>query len=186
MTDCPEMKIVLKCSARAEKMHNAAIRMIQDNIDSPSMGCEVGILRGELSLKLLQKLNNLTLYMVDCYLADRYRNTSAMKIMMQLAFVNTLKYEDRRIFLVGKSLQVSCLVEDESLDFVYIDAAHDEKSVTTDIDAWYPKVRKGGLVSGHDYANYHTTGVRRAINKFARNNDYKVQVIKSNWWFVKR
>ena len=44
------------------------------------------------------------------------------------------------------------LYEDESLDFVFIDAEHDYKSVTKDIAAWRGKVRKGGLICGHDYS----------------------------------
>jgi predicted O-methyltransferase YrrM len=39
---------------------------------------------------------------------------------------------------------------DNSLDFVFIDAAHDLESVTKDIAAWWPKVREGGLLAGHD------------------------------------
>jgi len=41
--------------------------------------------------------------------------------------------------------------KDESLDFVYIDGAHDFQNVTNDIIEWSKKVRKGGVISGHDY-----------------------------------
>jgi predicted O-methyltransferase YrrM len=40
---------------------------------------------------------------------------------------------------------------DKQLDFVYIDGLHDFKSVIDDIAAWYPLVRKGGVVGGHDF-----------------------------------
>jgi len=43
---------------------------------------------------------------------------------------------------------------DESLDFVYIDADHSYNAVKEDIAAWAPKVRRGGIVAGHDY--YYT------------------------------
>jgi len=42
--------------------------------------------------------------------------------------------------------------EDGSLDFVYIDGHHGFKYVTEDIFEWSKKVRKGGIISGHDYA----------------------------------
>ena len=42
-------------------------------------------------------------------------------------------------------------VPDESLDFVYIDAMHEFDYMMVDIILWTPKVRKGGIVSGHDY-----------------------------------
>ncbi len=41
--------------------------------------------------------------------------------------------------------------EDESLDFVFIDGNHDFEYVVEDICKWTKKVRKGGIVSGHDY-----------------------------------
>ena len=40
---------------------------------------------------------------------------------------------------------------DNSLDFVFIDAAHDYESVKKDINAWYPKIKKEGILAGHDY-----------------------------------
>ena len=42
-------------------------------------------------------------------------------------------------------------VPDGSLDFVYIDANHEQTFVTQDLRAWHPKVRAGGIMSGHDY-----------------------------------
>ena len=53
---------------------------------------------------------------------------------------------------------------DESLDFVFIDAAHDYESVTKDLKAWYPKVKKGGVIAGHDYRR--DCGAFYAVNDF--------------------
>jgi predicted O-methyltransferase YrrM len=43
---------------------------------------------------------------------------------------------------------------DNSLDFVYIDAGHRFDDVVQDIIKWTKKVRKGGIISGHDYMEY--------------------------------
>ncbi len=64
--------------------------------------------------------------------------------------------------------------EDESLDFVYIDGNHAAPWVDDDIREWSKKVRKGGVVSGHDYArvrgNEHEDSSRwaviQALNKY--------------------
>jgi predicted O-methyltransferase YrrM len=50
------------------------------------------------------------------------------------------------------SVEASKLYSDESLDFVFIDASHDFESVKEDIQHWLPKVKKGGILAGHDYA----------------------------------
>lgn len=51
----------------------------------------------------------------------------------------------------GYSMDVVKNFEDESLDFVYIDGNHDFINVAQDIYHWHQKVKKGGIVSGHDY-----------------------------------
>ena len=43
--------------------------------------------------------------------------------------------------------------ENEGLDFVYIDGNHDFMHATEDVWEWSKKVRKGGVISGHDYRN---------------------------------
>ncbi len=56
-----------------------------------------------------------------------------------------------RVELLRKtSLEAVKEFADESLDFVYIDANHEYTYVLHDILAWYPKVRKGGILAGDD------------------------------------
>jgi len=74
------------------------------------------------------------------------------------------------------SVEASKDFKDESLDFVYIDADHQYNSVKEDIEAWFPKVRKGGIVSGHDYVTYENYGVIKAVDEFAEKNGYKVEL----------
>jgi cephalosporin hydroxylase len=62
------------------------------------------------------------------------------------------------------SLDASKLYEDESLDFVFIDASHEYEDVLDDLNAWYPKVKKGGTIAGHDYMVFEP--VTRAVNEF--------------------
>lgn len=63
------------------------------------------------------------------------------------------------------SMDAVKVFEDESLDFVFIDGNHDFEHVVEDVAAWSRKVRKGGIVSGHDFfRNHHKRfGVKEAI-----------------------
>ena len=54
-------------------------------------------------------------------------------------------------FIKKYSSQAVKMFKDESLDFVYIDGNHDLPFIFEDILWWEKKVKKGGIVAGHDY-----------------------------------
>ena len=53
-------------------------------------------------------------------------------------------------------------IEDESLDFVFVDADHSFEGVSQDIHDWAPKVKAGGAILGHDYS---WPTVQKALNQ---------------------
>lgn len=63
--------------------------------------------------------------------------------------------------------KAAVLYQDESLDFVFIDAGHTYEAVLADIKAWLPKVKPGGVLAGHDYN--HAAGVRQAVKQMFTN-----------------
>ena len=71
---------------------------------------------------------------------------------------------------------------DNTLDFVFIDAGHDYASVIKDLNAWYPKVKIGGIISGHDYTQ-PTCGVKKAVDEFF--NDKKITELEGCWIYEK-
>jgi hypothetical protein len=62
------------------------------------------------------------------------------------------------------SVAAAALFAPRTFDLVYIDASHVEENVLADLEAWYPKVRPGGLLCGHDWNTYE--GVNRAVHIF--------------------
>lgn len=72
--------------------------------------------------------------------------------------------------------------KDESLDFVFIDAGHRYDEVKADIEAWFPKVRKGGIISGHDYVEYSDFGVIQAVDEFCAKHGYKIELTDHDMW----
>lgn len=71
---------------------------------------------------------------------------------------------------------------DESLDFVFIDAAHDYASIRKDIVAWLPKVKRGGWLGGHDYRGFWR-GVRVAVEELLPYRE--LQFMGSCWLWQK-
>jgi hypothetical protein len=83
------------------------------------------------------------------------------------------------------SLNASQYYKDRSIDFVFIDAAHDYENVKADLEAWYPKVKKGGFIGGHDYPGYD--GVVRAVNGFFMTAEYNAPLnLKDNYWWHRK
>jgi len=74
-------------------------------------------------------------------------------------------YRDAILLIIASSVSASRLFSDESLDWVHLDACHDYNSVKTDIQAWLPKVKTGGWLSGDDYDQLDWPGVCRAVEE---------------------
>lgn len=117
------------------------------------VGAEIGTYRGDYAKVLCEQNPDLKLYCIDPY--DSYKGYVRYHTQNDLS--SALKEADNKLrnykvtIRVDYSIPASKSYEDNSLDFVYIDAAHDYRSVVDDIDSWYPKVKVGGIVSGHDW-----------------------------------
>ncbi len=72
---------------------------------------------------------------------------------------------------------------DDTFDFVYLDACHCYDAVKRDIADWWPKVRPGGMLAGHDYLGE----VEAAVNSMFPNGlSYLTQEQYPSWAVVKQ
>jgi len=74
----------------------------------------------------------------------------------------------------------SKLYTDNSIDFIYIDASHDYENVKNDLIHWYPKVKIGGVIAGHDY---YREEVKRAVDEFFKDKEFKTS--EYSWIYYK-
>lgn len=65
----------------------------------------------------------------------------------------------------------SALFEDESLDFVFIDSSHEYNDVLFDLTIWYPKIKKSGIIAGHDYLPFQPNTVAEAVATFFKGKE---------------
>ena len=77
------------------------------------------------------------------------------------------------------SVDASKLYEDESLDFVFIDANHDYEPVLADVLSWLPKVKKGGIMAGHDW---QSPSVRKGVLEVLP--EQKLQISRFSWVYI--
>ena len=139
----------------------------------PLVGAEIGVNIGENAFSLLNKLNIRRLYLVDSYEKNDVRREAIKRVG---------RYGKKIKFIIKKSVDASKDVK-ESLDFVYIDADHKYDSVYQDLDAWYPLVRDGGVVCGHDVFNIKD--VLDAVKDWCVNNGILFNVEPPDWYFIK-
>jgi predicted O-methyltransferase YrrM len=129
-------------------------------------GAEIGVFKGEFSKIILKDNPGLKLKCIDIW--QDYKRHDDDSIYNYV--VEYLKGFDIEM-IKGKSLDVAKNIEDNSLDFVYIDADHHFEPVFNDVTEWSKKVKPGGIISGHDYFNGGNCGVKDAIDKYVEINN---------------
>ena len=96
-------------------------------------------------------------------------------------FTNNMKPVERyyNVFRMP-SVEAAKKFEDESLDVVFIDLTHTYESVKEDIGLWLPKVKRGGILSGHDYED-SWPGVVKAVDEML-----PTRTIMENCWIFRK
>jgi len=123
-------------------------------------GAEIGVNYGLFSRYMLDNIPDLKLISIDPWFLNRPDAQKSKKF----AFKLLKNYENCRI-IEKTSMEAVCCVPYESLDFVYIDGDHSFDAVICDLVEWTKRVRKGGIVSGHDYIQKYR-GLRTAVNTY--------------------
>ena len=151
------------------------------------VGAEIGVAEGTYALELCKAIPGLKYYGVDTWpVGGRHLIRARYKLAK-----NTLAPYDATL-IRKTSMEAVKDFEKASLDFVYIDATHYFDDVVKDIIEWTKKVKKGGIVSGHDYrAAGGVCGVIDAVNGFVHAHSYSLNLTTDSsetisWWFNKR
>lgn len=81
------------------------------------------------------------------------------------------------------SVDAAASFDEGSLDLVFLDASHDEAAVGADLRAWWPRLRAGGVLAGHDFGDRHP-GVVSASTAFARERGREIHRAAGTLWWV--
>jgi hypothetical protein len=163
-------------------------------------GVEVGVWRGDFSARILTGWNG-SMYGVDswCVHPQGYRDLrnqdqQAQEEHYQQTLKTMFPFGNRYQVMRMSSVVAAEKTWDGSLDWIYLDANHHYDFVKADLEAWYPKIHVGGLLSGHDYLNGDACntdfGVKQAVEEFVEKLSYKPQIYViaedwPSWYFLK-
>jgi hypothetical protein len=168
------------------------IQVIKDN--GYKSFIEVGVWEGKNIIEIAKKFPETNCYGIDPYDYREYGNqlfhkddkSTLLRINSETVykdtFAHTQKYKNFHLIREASS-NATRHFNNESIDVIFIDANHSYESVKNDIDLWLPKVKPGGVLSGHDYS-IAFFGVIQAVNEKLGSDNI---VIKSDatWFYYK-
>ncbi|MBF8249497.1 MAG: O-methyltransferase [Candidatus Levybacteria bacterium] len=145
-------------------------------------GAEIGVARGYFARRLCQRVPNLKMYAVDAWAPwNKATSGDAQRLEGLYRGAKERLGPYNCEIIRDWSMKAISQFANESLDFVYIDAGHDYKSAIDDIRGWSKKVKKGGIVAGHDYLepeaftfgnfNHDNYDVKKAVDDFVKENN---------------
>jgi len=122
------------------------------------IGYEIGVSNGGTFGKILKKCDNIEWHGVDPWVVcpeydkrpngkGKWNHDSNYEKVQEIVS----KYPKRAYTHRMTSVEAAKEVEDRSIDIVFIDGLHTYEGVKEDLEAWVPKIKIGGIISGHDY-----------------------------------
>ena len=178
--------------------------MLLKRLGLDGMGVEIGVQEGIFSEKILQDSNLKILYSIDpwleCNKGDYLDIANVSQEKQDRRYLNAIsrlmKFKTRSMVMRTTSEEASKFFKYETLDFVYIDALHTYKGCKEDIEIWWPKLRRGGILAGHDYLNgrfpFGIFGVKKAVDEFVKKYKLKLYVTEKSqdgglptWYLMK-
>lgn len=158
-----------------------------DKIQYGGIFVECGAWMGKSSSYLCNKAENknVEVYIIDTWLGSSSEIDSTHKIATQTDIFSIFNknmegYKFKSIR--EESEKASTLFDDNSCDIVYIDMDHSYDSVIRDIKLWFPKVKIGGFISGHDY-HPGWPDVTKAVDYFFGKDN--LLIIDDSWIYHK-
>ncbi len=175
-------------------------------------GVELGVEAGNYAATVLDKWPSCVEYVMvdvwgplDNYIDKANRPQEDQEALLGQALVSIAKHFNKVFFCRNLTTRCAQFFEDGHFDWVYVDARHDKKGVAEDLATWWPKVRRGGLMCGHDFVtqwegpaltgqrwdvNFDGTvdptggAVRAAVEEFARAKRRQLQLTykETSWW----
>ncbi len=195
----------MKCGLNSQRMDLYELTSRNDigkvlDAAKASVGVEVGVAFGENAEVILKGSAILRLYLVDPWnyvpnedptgFADAIKDWAGC---YEYAKAKMDAFGGRAVMIRTDSVSAAAGFTDGSRDFVYIDANHMRPMIDKDLAAWWPKVRKGGILGGHDYHMVdrpdYKCEVKAAVDKFFADKGYAIHVTTEDqdpsWYVIK-
>lgn len=157
--------------------------------NKPIKGCEIGFGLGQNCLNLLNILNIEQLYSIDPLIGKPYMDLKG-EVFSHVNKPNLYKYIKKTFsnvkFLEFTSDEAIKHIPINSLDFVYIDGLHTYNQCLKDLINYYPLIKQGGFIGGHDFTRACEEGVIKAVLNFSQQIHQAPTIKIPDYWFTKK
>ena len=158
---------------------------------------EVGVWLGKslsyLGVEIINSGKNIDLLCVDTWKGSKEHDTpenvggydyfNALKqdrfFEMFLTKIDPIKHIVKPI--KNTSIEAAKTFLDNSIDFLFLDASHEYPDVINDLISWYPKIKNGGILAGHDY---DWESVKSAVDTFCKIKGITVMPKSNTSWII--
>lgn len=159
------------------------------------VGIEIGVAFGGHAEAMLRQTQIDKLYGVDPYRHfDGYDDPMNLP---QSEFDALYEFTKNRLAVFGSRFEAvrdisaaaaaaAATVIKDQIDFVYVDALHTYEGVRDDLKTWFPKVRAGGIIGGHDYGHPNFPGVKKAVDEFFIRFGWQIHDEGEGVWWVEK
>jgi len=136
---------------------------------------ELGVDKGDFSRQILINNQPKKLHLIDVWDSERYNQEKRKEV--ELKFENEIVLQNV-VINFGYSTSVVDIFEDSYFDWIYIDTNHSYETTKEELKLYSPKIKKGGIIAGHDYVVGYWNGlvkfgVIEAVNEFCICNDWE-------------
>jgi hypothetical protein len=159
-----------------ESLYTYVVEKYNSNSTFVEIGSWKGMSSAFMCVEIANSNKNINFFCIDTWQGSKEHS---IEDDLYNIFISNMK-SVKNYFSAYKmtSVEASKLFEDKSIDFAFIDASHEYEDVLEDIKSWYPKIKVGGIIAGHDYSDVWP-GVKKAVNE-SFNNPF----INANCWAV--
>jgi len=175
------------------KRQKERYQIISQYLGKKSTGAEIGVYKGGFGEFLLPHCKKLYLvdpwYRMKPYWGIISPENSAVDALINILSIYKKEINEGRVeVVIDYSTQFLNSLQDESLDWVYLDASHSYESTLSEIQGAIRVIKNGGYLFGDDYdpdPNSFQNGVFRAVNRTLEQLNTKFVVNESRQWGIR-
>jgi predicted O-methyltransferase YrrM len=174
-----------------ENLYSFVVNIFNENKEGKfvEIGSWMGKSSSFMAVEIANSQKNIKFYCVDTWEGSiEHQNNDVIKnnTLFDIFLKNTELAKDYLTPIKNSSELASKQFEDESLDFIFIDAGHTYEDVKNDLKNWYPKLKQNGIIAGHDFSEAAWPGVVKAVTEWAEENNIIFSLTEQSCWITKK